>query len=91
MVSTWCLLNICRINTKLMDWGGIREWVGSEGFEGPVDQYQEVQFEPFGETLAAACPQGGTPLPWERVTGQGGERSRAGCLQVGGRAHGPWP
>ncbi|XP_037691288.1 SH2 domain-containing protein 7 [Choloepus didactylus] len=28
-----------------------------------VRYYQEVQFEPFGETLAAACPRAGTPLP----------------------------
>lgn len=29
-----------------------------------VHHYQEVQFEPFGETLSAACPRVGTPLPW---------------------------
>lgn len=28
-----------------------------------VRHYQEVPFEPFGETLAAACPRVGTPLP----------------------------
>lgn len=29
-----------------------------------VRHYQEVQFEPFGESLSAACPRVGTPLPW---------------------------
>lgn len=28
-----------------------------------VRHYQEVQFEPFGETLAAACPRVRTPPP----------------------------
>lgn len=35
-----------------------------------VRHYQDVQFEPFGETLAAACPRVGTPLP----RGRGGRR-----------------
>lgn len=34
-----------------------------------VRHYQEVQFEPFGETLAAACPRVGTPL----VEGKGAQ------------------
>nr|XP_023508372.1 SH2 domain-containing protein 7 [Equus caballus] len=41
-----------------------------------VRHYQEVQFEPFGETLAAACPRVGTPLPL-------GEGSGAGCPGMG--------
>lgn len=34
-----------------------------------VHHYQEVHFEPFGETLAAACPRVGTPL----VEGEGAQ------------------
>ena len=40
-----------------------------------VRHYQEVQFEPFGETLSAACPRVGTPFSrvqgWGRVPGPG--------------------
>lgn len=36
-----------------------------------VRHYQDVQFEPFGETLAAACPRVGTPLPGAGVAGGG--------------------
>lgn len=35
-----------------------------------VRHYQEAQFEPFGETLAAACPRVGTPLARGRVAGR---------------------
>lgn len=38
-----------------------------------VRHYQEVQFEPFGETLAAACPRVGTHLLRVRVAGQGAQ------------------
>ena len=38
-----------------------------------VRHYQEVQFEPFGETLAAACPRVGTSLPGGRGVGQGAQ------------------
>lgn len=36
-----------------------------------VRHYQEVQFEPFRESLSAACPRVGTPLPWGRGGGWG--------------------
>lgn len=42
--------------------------------------YQAVQLEPFGETLAAACPRVGT-LPCE------GEGGRMGCPALGYQSH----
>ena len=42
-----------------------------------VRHYQEVQFEPFGETLSAACPRVGTPLPGG--VGAGAECTGQGC------------
>lgn len=48
-----------------------------------VRHYQEVQLEPFGETLAAACPRVSNPLPQVRVEGL---VPRYGCLSLGHRS-----
>ena len=48
-----------------------------------VRHYQEVHFEPFGETLSAACPRVGTPLLRRGEGGQGGVSRPRLCPRSG--------